>query len=63
MSVTRTNETVSNKCTRCHYKWTAMIDVDIIDWDDNTSSLVSNNNIQCPNCKKIITIRKNDRNE
>ena len=63
MSVTRTNETVSNKCTRCQYKWTAMIDVDIIDWDDNTSSLVSNKNIQCPNCKKIITIRKNDRNE
>ena len=64
MSVTRTNETLLNKCTRCHYKWTAMIDLDIIDWDNNTSSLVYNKNIQCPNCKKIIKIKKtNNTNE
>lgn len=63
MSVTRTNETLLSKCIRCHYKWTAMIDVDIIDWDDNTSSLVSKKEIQCPMCKKICKIKKNDRNE
>jgi DNA-directed RNA polymerase subunit M/transcription elongation factor TFIIS len=64
MSVTRTNETVSNKCTRCQYKWTAMIDVDIIDWDDNTSSLVPTKDIQCPKCKKTSPIKKiNDKNE
>ena len=57
MSVTRTNETFVNKCMRCHHKWRAMIEVDIIDWDDNTSSLVPSKDIQCPNCKKTSPIR------
>jgi hypothetical protein len=41
-----------------------MIEVDIIDWDDNTSSLVSSNDIECPKCRKKSPIKKiNDKNE
>ena len=64
MSVTRTNETFVNKCMRCHFKWRAMIEVDIIDWYDETASLVSNKYIECPKCRRNSPIKKiNDKNE
>lgn len=64
ISVTRTNEYALNKCVRCHYKWTATIDVDIIDWYDNTSSLVYSKQVQCPKCKKMTDVKKtNNTNE
>jgi hypothetical protein len=64
MSVTRTNETFVNKCMRCHFKWRAVVNVDIIDWDNNTSSLVASNYIECPKCRKTSPIKKiNDKYE
>lgn len=58
MSVTRTTETFVNKCARCHHKWRAMIEVDIIDWDSGLSSIVSSKDIECPKCRRWSPIRK-----
>lgn len=64
ISVTRTNETFVNKCISCHHKWRAMVEVDIIDWYDDTSSLVSSSKIECPKCRRMTKIKKiNDKYE
>lgn len=58
MSVTRTTETFVNKCRLCEEEWRAMLEVDIIDWYDGTSSLVSCKVIECPNCRKMSLIQR-----
>lgn len=58
MSVTRTTETFTNQCRLCEKEWRAMIEVDIIDWYDGTSSLVACKTIECPKCRKVSLIQR-----
>lgn len=58
MSVTATTETFVNKCPKCNRQWRAMVPVDIIDWYNNTSSLVYPKEIQCPSCWSMSKINK-----
>ena len=58
MSVTRTSQVFTNKCRRCHHKWRAMLEVDLIDWYDETSSLVAAKDIECPKCKRYSPVNK-----
>lgn len=58
MSVTRTTETFLNKCIGCHNTWMAVVEVDIIDWYEGSSSLVSPIDIECPDCGRWGLVNK-----
>lgn len=58
MSVERTTETFVNRCRRCNYKWTAKIEVDVIDWGVGLSSIVGAKDIECPKCRRYSPIRR-----
>lgn len=58
MSVTKTNTHFENKCPKCNRQWNAMVEVNIIDWYNDTSSLVYPRQIQCPSCWTMSKINK-----
>lgn len=58
MSVTRTTETFVNKCISCRNTWRAVVEVDIIDWYDDTSSLVESREIECHKCGRLGLVNK-----